>query len=106
MVDKFTLKATIFLIIFIFSEKINSIGDNNFKKFFFTMYSSNNSQTPYILNAYSPSEHLKIDFSKKTNENIITKESTSDYANANFSSISYYDNEYIIKTCFGKNKII
>ena len=106
MLNIFRLKIAIFLIIFIFAQIIKSNGDNNFNKYFFTMYSSNKSQTPYILNAYTPSEYLKVDFSKKGLENLITKESTSDYANPNISSIYFYDNDYMVKTCFGKNKII
>ena len=37
---------------------------------------------------------------------MITKEQTSDYTNANFSSTYYYEDEYLVKTCFGSNKII
>ena len=101
----FLQKIVSFLLFLTIFGKIASIND--FNKYFFTMHPSQNSQTPYILNAYTPfSELLKIDFSQNSNENIIKREKTKDYVNANFTSVSFYENEYMIKTCFGSNKIV
>ena len=101
----FQQRIVSFLLFLIVFGKIAS--SNDFNKYYFTMYPSQNSQTPYILNAYTPlSEHLKIDFSQNSDENMIKREKTKDYVNANFTSVSFYENEYMIKTCFGANKIV
>ena len=105
MMKRLFQQQLIILLLFLVIEKINS--NNNFNKYFFAMYPSKNSETPYILHAYTPfSEHLKIDFSENNSNNMIKREYTNDYVNANFTSISFYENDYMIKTCFGSNKIV
>ena len=80
---------------------------NNFNKYFFTIYPNKNSQTPYILNVNTANkEYLKINCSEVNSKNMIKKEASNDYANSNISSVFFYENEYIIKTCFGSNKIV
>ena len=101
----FHQKIIMFLLFLILFEEIES--NNNFNKYFFKMYPSKNSENPYILHAYTPfSEHLKIDFSKNKDEDMIKTESTNDYVISNITSISFYENDFMIKTCFGSNKII
>ena len=37
---------------------------------------------------------------------MIKQESTTDYANPNISSVYFYENEYLVKTCYGTRKIV
>ena len=48
----FHQKIIMFLLFLILFEEIES--NNNFNKYFFTMYPSKNSENPYILHAYTP----------------------------------------------------
>ena len=60
----FQVKVLLHLIILILplSIKANQVKDS--EKYFFTMYPSKGSQTPYIVHAYTPSsKHLIIDYS-------------------------------------------
>ena len=92
MMKRLFQQQLIILLLFLVIEKINS--NNNFNKYFFSMYPSKNSESPYILHAYTPfSEHLKINFSENNSNNMIKREYTNDYVNANFTSISFYEND-------------
>ena len=103
----FQIKAILSLIFLILFEKVKTVQENDFSKYFFTMYIQKNAAEPFILHANTHnSEHLTIDLSKDDVSDMITKEPTSDYTNANFSSTYYYDDEYLVKTCFGSNKIV
>ena len=69
------------------------------------MYPSKGSQTPYNVHALTPySEHLIIDYSKKDIENMIRKETSTDKANPDISSVYFYEVEYLVKTCYGLKK--
>ena len=103
----FQLNAILSLFFLILFEKVKTVQENDFSKYFFTMYIQKNTTVPYILHANTHnSEHLTIDLSKDDISDMITKEQTSDYTNANFSSTFYYEDEYLVKTCFGSNKIV
>ena len=94
-----------FLILFIFSTQENANTEKE-QNYFFTMYSSQNNQTPYILYANTPfSEFLTINASDSKNINI-KKENTSEYIYKNISSVLLYEKDYLVKTCFGPNKIM
>ena len=93
------------LVILIIFGNIKSNQDNDFDKYFFTLYTSKNALNSHILHADTHSQHLTIDLSHNNN-NMIKKESSTDYTNANISSIFFYENEYLVKTCFGSNKIV
>ena len=103
----FDLKIILFITFLLCLGNIKSNDKNNFNKYFFTIYPSNNSQTPYILHADTPfKQHLRINCSETNTNKMIKKEAEIDYTNANISSIFFYENEYMIKTCFGSNKIV
>ena len=91
----------IILLFFSFSHEQNSQP-----KYFFTMYLSHNNKTPYLLHAFTPyAEHLTINLSEEDLNKAIKKEIISDYVNS-ISSIIFYKEDYLIKTCFGTNKIV
>ena len=98
----FHIILLVFLIIF---GNIESSQDNDFNKYFFTLYTSKNSLYSHILHVDTHSQHLTIDLSQNNN-NMIKNEPSTDYTNANISSIFFYENEYLVKTCFGSNKIV
>ena len=102
MSPKFT-QHYFYLIFLLFSF---SYEQNDKKNYFFTMYPSHNNKTSYLIHSFTPySEHLTIDLSAEEEENLIKKEHISDYSN-NISSIIFYKEDYLIKTCFGSNKIV
>ena len=103
----FQILTILSLIFLIFFKKVNTGKENNFNKYYFTMYPSENNQNPYIIYANTPfSEQLKIDFSEGNKENMIKKTPTPDYTISNISSIFFYEKEYMVKTCFGPKKIV
>ena len=98
----FQIISLVLLIIF---GIIESSQDNDFDKYFFTLYTSKNAINSQILHAETHSHHLTIDLSQN-NYNMIKNEPSTDYTNANISSIFFYENEYLVKTCFSSNKIV
>ena len=101
------LKILFQIIFLLIPLRIKTNQQKGFSKYFFNMYPSKGSQTPYILHVNTPSsEKLKIDFSKIDEENVIIKETSTDYANPNISSVFFYEDEYLVKTCFGSNKLV
>ena len=91
----------IILLFFSFSHEQNSQP-----KYFFTMSLSHNNKTHYLLHAFTPyAEHLTINLSEEDLNKAIKKEIISDYVNS-ISSIIFYKEDYLIKTCFGTNKIV
>ena len=94
---------TLIIILFSFSHSKSQSSRTNY---FFTLYPSINNTTSYIVHSITPySEHLTIDLSEKDESQMIKSESISDYSN-NISSIIHYKKDYLIKTCFGLNKIV
>ena len=90
-----------YLILLLFSF---SIAQNEKNNYFFTMYPSKENKTSHIIHSFTPySEHITIDFSLQNP--LIKKESISEYVN-NISSMIFYKEEYLIKTCFSTNKIV
>jgi hypothetical protein len=70
------------------------------------MYPSHNDKTSYLLHSFTPyEEHLTIDLSEEDQSKAIKKEIISDFSNS-ISSIFFYKEDYLIKTCFGSNKIV
>ena len=96
------LNSMIYFII-LFSFSINkSTKDNGY---FFNMYPSQSNQTPYIIYANTPfSELLTFNASDENNEMI--SEAIDEYTYSNISSVFLYKNQYLVKTCFGPNKIM
>ena len=94
---------TLIIILFSFSHSKSQSSRTNY---FFTLYPSINNTTSYIVHSITPySEYLTIDLSEKDESQMIKSESISDYSN-NISSIIHYKKDYLIKTCFGLNKIV
>ena len=96
------LNSMIYFII-LFSFSINKSTKDN--AYFFNMYPSQSNQTPYIIYANTPfSELLTFNASDENNEMI--SEATDEYTYSNISSVFFYKNQYLVKTCFGPNKIM
>ena len=97
-------QALIILTLFIFSYQ-NNAAINKEENYFFTFYSSQNNQTLYNIYINTPfSEFLTINQSEDKIQ--IKKEKTNEYTYKNISSVLYYENEFLIKTCFGPNKLM
>ena len=96
------LKSMIYFII-LFSFSINKSAKDN--AYYFNMYPSQNNQTPYIIYANTPfSELLTFNASDENNE--VISEAIDEYTYSNISSLFFYKNQYLVKTCFGPNKIV
>ena len=95
--------SLIFLILIIFPL---SHGQNDKSNYFFSMYPSQNKNKSYIIYSLTPfSEKLTIDLSVEESNKIIKKEQIPDISN-NISSIIFYKEEFLVKTCFGANKVV
>ena len=91
-----------FIILLLFSISYEEDDKSNY---FFTMYPSHNNKSSYLIHTFTPySEHLTIDLSSE-NSDSIKKETISDYSNSQ-SSIIFYKEDYLVKTCFSENKIV
>ena len=98
--NKFLYFSLTILLLFSISHE----EDEN-TNYFFTMYPSHNNKSSYLIHSFTPySEHLTIDLSSE-NSDSIKKESISDYSNSQ-SSIIFYKQDYLVKTCFSDNKIV
>ena len=95
--------SLIFLILIIFPL---SHGQNDKSNYFFSMYPSQNKNKSYIIYSLTPfSEKLTIDLSVEESNKIIKKEQIPDIS-SNISSIIFYKEEFLVKTCFGANKVV
>ncbi len=105
--NTFQLKVLFHLIAIFLPLSIKANQENDLNNYFFTMYPSKGSKTPYIVHAYTPSsKHLIIDYSKSDIDNMIKEEASTDSANPNISSEFFYEDEYLVKTCYGLRKIV
>ena len=94
-----------FLILFNFSVQENANIENE-ENYYFTIYPAQDNQSQTILYGNNPfSEILSIN-RKEGNQVEIQKEMTNDYIYKNISSVLLYNNQYLIKTCYGPNKIM
>ena len=94
-----------FFLLFIFSIQEN-INTENKEKYLFTIYPFQKNETNTVLYGNTPnSEFLTIKGTNNQDIQII-KESTNEYIYKNISSVLLYENKYLIKTCFGPNKIM
>ena len=100
------INQLIWFFILFFIPTQEAILTENDQKYFFTMYPSQNSQESYISYAHAAnSEFLTIN-ALKSKDVQIQKETSDDVIYKNISSILIYEKKYLIRTCFGPNKIM
>ena len=97
------LKSMIYFIIF-FSFSINRVLKDN-EVYFFNMYPSQSNQTPYIIYANTPFSEL-LTFNTSDENSKIISEKIDEFTYSNISSLFFYKNQYLVKTCFGPDKIV
>ena len=95
----------IFLLLFINSIQAN-LNIEKDEKYYFVLYPSNKNQTPSILYGNNPNSEFLIINGTNGNDITIYKEPTNEYIYKNISSVLLYEKKYLIKTCFGPNKIM
>ena len=93
-----------FIIILLFHRKIEA--NENEYKFFFKLYSSHDQEEPYYLYAQTNKNLIVINSTEGENMNIKEKKVIEEYTYKDISSISLIDNIYLVKTCFGPNKLM
>ena len=95
-----------FILLFIFSTQAN-INKDGEEKYFFTIYPFQKNQTSAtILHGNTPSSDF-LTIKGTNNQDIqILKETTNEYIYKNISSVLLYEKKYLVKTCYGPNKIM
>ena len=101
----FKRKIKIIHVLF-FTLLFNFSIQENYEKYFFTMYSSQDNRIPSVVYSNNPfSELLSLNASDE-DESKIVKESTDEFTYKDISSTLLYENKYLIKICYGPNKIM
>ena len=88
---------------FLYLIKSDTIDKN---KYSFQLYSSWDQNHPYYFYAQANNELITINSTEGENSNIIERKQISEYLYKDKSSINIIDNTYLVKTCFGPNKLV
>ena len=100
------IKIIIFLIFILNNIQIKS-DDSLKEKFFFQLYPSNDDEKPYIFHVYTPTKNfLTINSTEGKNCKIIEDKLVDEYPIIGLSSAHSFNDTFLIKTCFGPNKIV
>ena len=97
------LKSLIYFLV-LFSFSINRVLKDN-EAYFFNMYPSQSNQTPYIIYANTPFSEL-LTFNTSDENSQMISEKIDEFTYSNISSLFFYKNQYLVKTCFGPDKIV
>ena len=99
------LKKFCFLIILIFIKKID-LDENNELKYLFQLYPSLKENEPHISYAQTNQNLIVINSTEGKNMEIIERKIIGEYIYKDISSVSLIDDIYLIKTCFGPDKLM
>ena len=77
------------------------------EKYYFQLYPSDNKEKPYLYYAYLPtSNFLTINSTEGENCKIIENKTVNEYPIKDLSSVASLNDNFLIKTCFGPDKIV
>ena len=103
--DKHKNKIVLFLLFFL-NAIVNS-NDSLDEKYYFQLYPSKLKDEPSLFHVYTPnSKLLTINSTEGEDCQIIKDESTNEYPIKSLSSVTIYNQNLLIKTCFGPDKIL
>ena len=93
------------ILVFLFLEiiKTNEIEENDY---LFQLIPSQDKQNPNYFYAQTNKNLITLNSTEKENISIINQKSTNEYLYKNISSVSLIDDIYLVKTCFGPNKLM
>ena len=98
-------KIFCFLIILLFIQKIDS-DENNEQKYLFQLYPSLEENEPHISYVQTDQNLIVINSTEGKNMEIIERKIIGEYIYKDISSVSLIDDIYLIKTCFGPDKLM
>ena len=93
-------------ILFLFFQDIIKSDNIDENKYSFQLYSSWDQNHPYYFYAHANNELITINSTEGENCNIIERKEIEEYSYKDKSSASIIDNTYLVKTCFGPNKLV
>ena len=93
-------------ILFLFFQDIIKSDNIDENKYSFQLYSSWDQNHPYYFYAHANNELITINSTEGDNCNIIERKEIEEYSYKDKSSASIIDNTYLVKTCFGPNKLV
>ena len=93
------------ILVFLFLEiiKTNEIEENDY---LFQLIPSQDKQNPNYFYAQTNKNLITLNSTEKENISIINQKSANEYLYKNISSVSLIDDIYLVKTCFGPNKLM
>ena len=99
------VRQIFFIFLLLIIQKIKS-DESNEQKYYFQLYPSLEQEEPYYLYAQNNKNIMVINSTDGENMNIIEKEAIQENKYGNISSIYLIDDDYLVKTCFGPNKLM
>ena len=99
------VRQIFFIFLLLIIQKIKS-DESNEQKYYFQLYPSLDQEEPYYLYAQNNKNIMVINSTDGENMNIIEKEAIQENKYGNISSVYLIDDDYLVKTCFGPNKLM
>ena len=99
------VRQIFFIFLLLIIQKIKS-DESNEQKYYFQLYPSLDREEPYYLYAQNNKNIIVINSTDGENMNIIEKEAIQENKYGNISSVYLIDDDYLVKTCFGPNKLM
>lgn len=96
----------LYLILFLILQNIIKSEEADETKYLFQLYNSHNEESPNYFYAQTNEKLITINATEGDNNEIINIETSNDYLYKDISSVSLIDDIYLIKTCFGPNKLV
>ena len=93
------------LIILLFQAQI-VVNEANEYKYFFQLYCSVDQEKPYYFYAQTNQNLIVINSTDGENMTITEKRVIDEYAYKDISSVSLIDDKFLVKTCFGPDKLV
>ena len=99
------VRQIFFIFLLLIIQRIKS-DESNEQKYYFQLYPSLDQEEPYYLYAQNNKNIIVINSTDGENMNIIEKEAIQENKYGNISSVYLIDDDYLVKTCFGPNKLM
>ena len=93
-------------ILFLFFQDIVKSNNADENKYSFQLYPSWGQNTPYIFYAQANNELITINSTEGENCNIIERKEIEEYSYKDLSSVNIIDDNYLVKSCFGPDKLV
>ena len=93
-------------IIFLFFQEIIKSDNVEENKYYFQLYPSWGQDTPFYFNAQAKNELMTINSTDGDNCNILERKTIEENSYIDISSTNIIDDTYLVKTCFGPDKLV